>query len=115
MITVCEHEKYILQDWDVELTEEDVRRLYINLGHVVHKFEAHCETGIFNFPIIVLTCPHARIDDEFELRGVKFKQRRETIKIDCLKQFEELNPVVREFMEVLVNHLQSAFKYTFHD
>lgn len=70
MVTVGENEKYILQDWDIELTEKDVRRLYIGLSHIVHKLKTHCETSVFNFTVIVLACPHARIDDEFELRGV---------------------------------------------
>lgn len=84
MVTIGENEEYILQDGDIELTEEDVRRLYVGLSHVIHKFKTHCETGILNFPIIVFTCPHARIDDKLELRGVKFEQRWETIEVYCL-------------------------------
>jgi hypothetical protein len=70
MVTVGENEKYILQDWNVKLTEEDVCRLYVSLSHIVHKFKTHRETSVFNFTVIVLACPHARIDDKFELRGV---------------------------------------------
>ncbi len=70
MVTVGENEKYILQDRDVKLTEEDVRRLYVSLSHIVHELKTHCETSVFNFTVIVLACPHARIYDEFELRSV---------------------------------------------
>ncbi len=43
------------------------------------------------------------------------KLTREAVKIDGSEKGEKLNPVFREFGEVLVDHLQGAFKYTLHD
>lgn len=115
VITVSEDKENILQDWNIELTEKNIGGLQVSLSHVVHEFKTHCKTGIFNFTIIMLACPHARVNDEFELGCVKLKQRREAIQINSLKQFEKLNPVIREFVEVFVDHLQGTLEDTLHD
>lgn len=115
MVAVSQNEKHVLKNRNVELAEEDARRLRVSLGHVVHQFQAHCETRVLHLAVIVLRCPHARVDHELELSGVKLQERLEAIQIDGLKKFEELHAMLRIFVEVLVDHLQSAAEHTVHD
>ena len=59
--------------------------------------------------------PHAGIYNKFELSLVELQQCREAVKIDGLKKLEEFDAEIGVFMEVLVDHLESAFKDTFHN
>ena len=80
----------------------------------------------------MLACPHARIDDEFELSVVEFEKgctivrkpfisgreeepTREAMKIDGAEECEEFDSVLRELRKVLVDHLKRAFKDVLHD
>ena len=116
VIRICQHEEDILQDRNIELLEEDARRLLVSLlHHIVYQFHAHAETSVLNFAVVVLTCPHASINHEFELATVQFQKRRETVQIDGLKQFEEFDSVQRVLRKVLVDHFERAFEDVFHD
>lgn len=115
MITVGQHEEHILENWQEELSEEDARSLRISLGHVVHELQAHGQAGVLNLAVVVLAGPHARIDHKLELAGIELQQGREAVQVDRLQQLEELNAMLRVFMEVLVDHVQGAFEDAFHD
>ena len=75
VICVGEDEEHVLQDRDKELLEESIRRGRVRLCNVSNQFEAHVEASVFDLAVIVLACPHARIDDEFELSVVEFQKR----------------------------------------
>jgi hypothetical protein len=115
MVAVGKNEKHVLENRDVELAEEDARCLRVSLGHVVHQFQAHCETCVLDLSVVVFRCPHARVDDELELSGIKLQERLEAVQIDGLKKFEKLHAMFRILVEVLVDHLQSAAEHAVHD
>jgi hypothetical protein len=115
VVAIGNDKEDILEDRNVELSEEDARGLHVGLGHVVHQLQTHGETSIFHFAVVMFTGPHAGIDHEFELRGIKLQERWEAIQIDGLKQLEELDTMFRVFMEIFVDHLQRAVKDAFHD
>ena len=79
MVAIGEHEENILQDWNVELPEEDIRSLSICLGHIIHELKAHRKTRVLDLAIVVFAGPHARVDYELELRSIKFEQGWETV------------------------------------
>jgi hypothetical protein len=59
MVGVSEHKEDVLKDWDEELLEERVRGLRVCLCDIGDELEAHVESGIFNFAIVMLAGPHA--------------------------------------------------------
>lgn len=72
MIRVRQDKEDILQYGDEELLEEHARRSLVrHFSHVVHKLVAHAQASVFDFAVVVLARPHARIDDEFELAAIK--------------------------------------------
>lgn len=115
VITIREDEENVLEDRDVELTEEDARGLYIRLGHIVHQFKAHGKTRVLHLAVVVLGGPHAGINDKLELSTIKLEESLETVQIDGLQELEELNPMLGVLMEILVDHLQSAAEDAVHN
>lgn len=115
MIGVGQDEEDVLEDRNIELSEKEARRLRIGLGHVVHKLKAHAKAGIFHLAVVMFACPHARVNNKFELTRIQLKKCWEAIKVDRLKELEKADPMFWKFVEILVNHLQSAFEHTFHD
>lgn len=115
VVTVREDKEDILENRDVELAEEDARRLHIRLGHIVHEFKAHGKTRVLHLAVVVLGGPHAGIDDELELSTIQLEEGWETIQVDCLEELEELDAVLGVFVEILVNHLQGAAEDAVHN
>jgi len=115
VITVGQYEEDILKDRNVKLAEEDTRGVYVSLGHVVHQLQAHGETGILHLAVIMLRCPHARINDKLELRGIEIQQRLEAIQVDGLEELEELNAMFGILVEILIDHFQGTAENTVHD
>ena len=74
MVSICEDKEDVLQDWNEELLEESIRRGGIGVGDVNDELQAHVETSIFDFPIVMLTCPHAGVDDKFELSVIELEE-----------------------------------------
>lgn len=71
MICVGKHKEDILQNGSEEALEESVAGLNVCFCHVVEQLQAHVQTRCFNVAVVVLTCPHARINDELELARVQ--------------------------------------------
>lgn len=115
MVTVCQDEEDILKNRNVELAEEDARSLWVCLGHIVHQLQTHRKTRVLDFTVVVLRGPHARVNNKLELSAIELQKRLETVQVNCLQQFEELHTMLGIFVEVLVNHLQSAVEDTVHD
>jgi hypothetical protein len=115
VIGVGEHEENILQDWDEELLEEDICSLGISLRHVVDELDTHRESSVLDLSVVVLARPHAGINDEFELALVKSQQRGEAVIVDRLKELKELHSMFRILVEVLIDHVESAFEHVLHD
>ena len=115
VVCVGKNEEDILQDRNKELLEEGIRCCGIGLRNVSNQLQAHVETSVFDLAIVVLACPHARVDDEFELSIVELKKSRKAVKINGAEECEEFDSVLRELREVLVDHLQCALKYILHD
>ena len=87
----------------------------ISFGHVVHQLNAHAKASVLHFAIIMLARPHTRVDDKFKLASIKFKKSSEAEEIDCFKQFEEFDAVLRILREVFIDHFECAFKDVLHD
>ena len=116
MIGVRENEKYVLQNGDKELLEEEARRSLIRyFSHVVHELVAHAKAGVLDLTVVVLAGPHAGINHELELTAVKFEKSGEAIQVDGLEQLEELDTVFRVFREVFIDHFERAFEDVLHD
>ncbi len=79
VVRVGENEEYILQNGNEELLEESIRSSRIGFGNVGDQLEAHVETSIFDFAVVMLTSPHARIDNKLELSIVKLEESYEDI------------------------------------
>ena len=73
MVRVGQNKKDILKDRDEELLEERIGCCRVSLCDIGNELETHIETSIFNFPIVVLACPHARIDDKLELSVIELE------------------------------------------
>lgn len=115
VVAVGENKENILQDRNVELSEEDAGGLHISLSHVVHKLQTHGETRVLHLAVVVFAGPHARINHKFELRGIQLQKCWEAVQIDGLEQFEELHTMFGVFVEILVDHLQGTVEDAFHD
>ena len=74
MVGVSEHEEDILKDWDEELLEERIRGLRVCLRDVGDELKAHVEAGIFNFAIVMLAGPHARVYHKLKLSVIQFEE-----------------------------------------
>lgn len=115
VVAVGENEEKILEDRKVELAEKDTRRLEVSLGHVIHQLQTHSETRVLDLSVVMFGCPHATVNDGLELDGVDLQQCLETVQVDRLQKLEELNTMLRIFVEVLVDHRHCAIENTFHD
>lgn len=115
VVTVRDDKEDILENRDVELTEEDARGLHIRFGHVVHEFKAHGKTRVLHLAVVVLGGPHAGVDDELELSTIELEEGLEAVQVDGLEELEELDAMLGVFMEILVNHLQGAAEDAVHN
>lgn len=105
VIAISQHEEHVLENRYVELTEKYARCLLVSLGHIIHQLQAHCETRVLHLAIIVLRCPHARVDHEFELSGIELQECLEAVQVYGLEKLEELHAVFGIFVKILVYHL----------
>ena len=74
MVRVGKNEENILEDGNKELLEESIRCSGISIRNVNNQLKAHVETSVFNLAVVMLACPHARIDDELELTVVELQK-----------------------------------------
>ena len=74
MVSIGEHKEYVLEDWHEELLEKLARCVGIGLSNIGDQLEAHVESSIFDLTVVMLTRPHARINDELELPVVEFEK-----------------------------------------
>ena len=74
MVCVGKNEEDILQDRNKELLEEGIRCRSVRIRDVSNQLQTHVKTSIFNLAVVVLACPHARVDDEFELTVVELEK-----------------------------------------
>lgn len=105
MIRVCEDEEDILEDVEVVLLEKGVRCLRVLAGHIIDELHQHGKTSAFDFTVVMLAGPEARIDDKLELPLIELEQSREAAVIDGFEKLEKLYSVLRVFGEVLVDHV----------
>ena len=115
MIRVCENKKDILQNGQEKPLEERVGRIRVGVSHVIDELYAHDQSSAFDFSVVMFASPHARVDYELELSGVKLEKCGEAVKVDRFQQLEELDTVLRVFREVFVDHLQCTLKDILHD
>ena len=115
MIGICENKENILKDWDKELAEEQVARCRVRLCHVIHKLDAHSETGCLNLSVVVFARPHTRIDDKLKLGLIQLEKSWKAIEVDSLEKLKETDSMLWVLVEVLVNHGQGTFKNALHD
>jgi hypothetical protein len=87
----------------------------VSLRHVVNELNTHAETSVLNLSVIVLAGPHAGVDDEFELPLIESKQCWEAVKVDGLKELEELHSMLGIFVEILVDHIKRDLEHILHD
>jgi hypothetical protein len=83
----------------------------------------HIEPSVLDFAIIVLACPHARVNDKLELSAVELEQcyivmsmqklskiprgmLTRAVEIYSFQQLEEFNSVLWVLGEVFVDHLE---------
>lgn len=122
VICVGEYEEDILQDGHEELLEECVGGRGISLSNVRDQFETHVESCKFYFAIVMLACPHTRVNYKLELSIIKLEKSfdmlakasvvksncsrltRETMKVDGTEKAEELDAVFWELGKVFVDH-----------
>lgn len=97
MITVRQDEEHVLKYSSEEVLKERVTSILVRLGHVADKLIAHSQASTFDFAIVVLTSPHARVNDELELSAVEFQQSRKATKVDGSEKLEELDAVFGVF------------------
>lgn len=131
MIRIREHEENILQDRNEELLEKGIGCCGIGICDIADELDTHVKTGIFDFAIIMLAGPHARVDDKLKLPVVEFEEgckfvsqifvmltslhTWETVEVDSTKKSKELNTMLWELREVLVDHLEGTLEHIFHD
>ena len=74
MICVGKNEEDVLYDRNEELLEESIRCSGVGLRNVCDQLQTHVESSIFNFAVIVLACPHARVNYKLELSVVELEE-----------------------------------------
>ncbi len=74
MVCVCENEENILQDGDEKLLEECVGGASISFGNVCDQLETHVKSSKLYFSVVVLACPHARVNHKLELSVIEFEE-----------------------------------------
>ncbi len=74
VIRIGDDEECILQDLNVELLEERIRRPGIGLDDVIHQLDAGAQSNILYFAIVVFAGPHAGVDHEMKLAGVELEE-----------------------------------------
>ena len=67
MIRVSKYKEDVLQNRYVELFEKSIGSIGVRLRNVGDQFQTHVEAGVFDLAVVVLACPHARVDDKLEL------------------------------------------------
>lgn len=74
MISICQYEEDVLENWNEELLEKDAGRRGICLCNIVDQLDAHIKPCSLHFAVVMLACPETGINDKLELSVVKFKQ-----------------------------------------
>jgi hypothetical protein len=78
MVCIGKHKENVLEDRHEELLKELARRVGISFGDIGNQLKTHIEASVFNLAVVVLTCPHARINDKLELSVVEFEKSYKT-------------------------------------
>lgn len=115
VVIVGQDKEDILKNREVELAEEDARGLHVLLGHIFHQLQAHCETRVLDFTVIMFRGPHAWVDDKLELSGIEPEKRWEAAPVNLLQQFEELDTMLGVVVEILIDHIKGAVEDILHD